>query len=197
MDTTIVNVALPTIGRQFHVHPTPSTPWRSATWSAWRVFIPASGWLGDRFGATAGTARRIVIFTVASALCGLAGSLGELVVFRVLQGVGGGLMARWAWPCCSGPSRRPNGSGFEHPDHSDRVAPALGPVLGGLFVTDLSWRWVFYVNVPIGIAAVFGLLFLAARTEPGPFDLAGFSGCPASGCSCTGSRRGRSTVGPR
>src|ERR1700744_4265784 len=93
MDATIVNVALPTIGRDFGVPATSVDAVSIAFLVSLAVFIPASGWLGDRFGAKRVMLAAIVVFTAASVLCGLADSLGELVAFRVLQGVGGGMLA--------------------------------------------------------------------------------------------------------
>jgi EmrB/QacA subfamily drug resistance transporter len=178
MDVTIVNVALPTIGRQFHETATSVDVVVIAYLVSLAVFIPASGWIGDRFGGKRTLLAAIAVFTVASALCGVAGSLSQLVIFRVLQGVGGGMLT-------------PVGMAMLYRTYppSDRVrlasilmvptalAPAAGPVLGGLLVTDLSWRWVFYVNLPIGILAfVFGLMFVVEQREqrPGRFDLPGF-----------------------
>lgn len=178
MDTTIVNVALPTLGRDFHVRSTAVDSVVIGFLVSLAVFIPTSSWLGDRFGPRRVLLASIVIFAGASALCGLATNLGELTVFRVLQGVGGGLMTPvgmtmlWrAFP----PAERIRASAVLVVPTA--LAPALGPVLGGLFVTDLSWRWVFYVNVPIGVVAfTFGLLFLREqeRQDAGSFDLAGF-----------------------
>jgi EmrB/QacA subfamily drug resistance transporter len=111
-------------------------------------------------------------------LCGVAQSLGELVFFRVLQGVGGGMLAPVglamlfrAFP----PEERVRASSILVVPTA--LAPALGPVLGGLLVTQLSWRWVFFVNLPIGLAALtFGLVFLRPVDLPGTgrFDLPGF-----------------------
>jgi EmrB/QacA subfamily drug resistance transporter len=177
MDTTIVNVALPVIGRDFHTSPDAVDGISIAFLVSVGVFIAASGWLGDRFGGRNILLVAIVIFTVASALCGLASSLGELVVFRVLQGVGGGLMTPVGLAMLFRvfpPAERVRASSILIIPTA--FAPAIGPVLGGLLVTDLSWRWVFYVNVPIGIAAViFGLIFLGdhAQPNPGRFDIAG------------------------
>jgi EmrB/QacA subfamily drug resistance transporter len=178
MDATIVNVALPTIGRDFAVSPTAVDSISIAFLVSLAVFIPASGWLGDRLGGKRVLLTAIVVFTLASALCGQATSLGELVAFRVLQGVGGGMLAPVgmamlfrAFP----PEERIRASAILTVPTT--LAPALGPVLGGLLVTDLSWRWVFYVNVPLGIAAlVFGAIFLqhAPQARPGRFDLPGF-----------------------
>jgi EmrB/QacA subfamily drug resistance transporter len=178
MDVTIVNVALPTIGREFGVAATDVDAVVTSFLVSLAVFIPASGWLGDRFGTKRILLLAIAIFTVASVLCGQAHSLSELVAFRVLQGVGGGMLTPVGWAMMLRtypPSER---------IHASRIlviptafAPALGPVLGGLLVTQLSWRWVFYVNLPIGIAAfVFGLLTLREHREPNPgrFDAAGF-----------------------
>jgi MFS family permease len=178
MDATIVNVALPTIGRDFAVSPTAVDSISISFLVSLAVFIPASGWLGDRFGGKRVLLAAIVVFTVASAMCGLATSLGELVIFRVLQGVGGGMLAPVGMAMLFRvfpPEERIRASAILTVPTT--LAPALGPVLGGLLVTDLSWRWVFYVNVPIGAAALlFGLLFLRTvpQSEPGKFDLPGF-----------------------
>ena len=179
MDTTIVNVALPTLGRQFHVGPAAVDIVVIGYLVSLAVFIPASGWIGDRFGAKRVLLAAVGIFTVASALCGAATNLDELVVFRVLQGVGGGMlipvgmaMLYRTFP----PSERVRVAGMLMLPTA--VAPALGPVLGGLLVTDLSWRWVFFVNLPVGVAAlVYGLICLQERRDedPGRFDLTGFA----------------------
>jgi EmrB/QacA subfamily drug resistance transporter len=178
MDTSIVNVALPSIGRDFRVAPTAVDGVSIAFLVSLAVFIPASGWLGDRFGGKRVLMTAIVVFTGASALCGAATSIGELVAFRVLQGVGGGMLAPVgtamlfrAFP----PQERVRAASIIVLPTA--LAPALAPVIGGLLVTEASWRWVFYVNVPIGIAAlVFGVLFVKHRAErdPGRFDLPGF-----------------------
>ena len=178
LDATIVNVALPTIGRDFGVSATAVDGIAIAFLVSLAITIPASGWLGDRYGGKRVLLAAIALFTAASALCGLASSLGELIVFRILQGAAGGMLA-------------PVGMAMLYrvfpPDERIKAAailtvpttfaPALGPVLGGLFVTELSWRWVFYVNLPIGAAAfAFGAVFLhqPAQDRPGRFDLAGF-----------------------
>ncbi len=178
MDVTIVNVALPTIGRDFSVSPTAVDSISIAFLVSLAVFIPASGWLGDRFGGKRVLLTAIAVFTAASALCGLASSLPELVAFRVLQGAGGGMLAPVGMAMLFRvfpPEERIRASGILTVPTT--FAPALGPVLGGLLVTELSWRWVFYVNLPIGAAAItFGALFLRQTTEshPGRFDLPGF-----------------------
>lgn len=178
MDTTIVNVALPSLARQLGVPSTSIDAVVVAYLVSLAVVMPASGWLGDRWGTKRIFLLALMLFTVSSALCGLASSYAMLIVFRVLQGAAGGAltpvgtaMLYRTFP----PSQRVQVS---------RVliiptvlAPALGPVLGGLLVTQLSWRYVFYVNVPIGIAAcLFGFIFLHEHREstPGRFDLPGF-----------------------
>jgi EmrB/QacA subfamily drug resistance transporter len=178
MDATIVNVALPTIGRDFGVSATAVDAISIAFLVSLAVFIPASGWLGDRLGGKRVMLAAIALFTTASALCGLASSLGELVAFRILQGAAGGMLAPVgmamlyrAFP----PEERIRAAAILTVPTT--FAPALGPVLGGLLVTSLSWRWVFYVNLPLGAAAfAFGLLFLQQHKQdrPGRFDLAGF-----------------------
>ena len=178
MDITIVNVALPAIGRQFGVTEASLDAVATGYLVSLAVFIPAAGYLGDRFGSKRILLLAIGLFTAASVLCGLADSLGELVAFRVLQGAGSGMMTPVgmamlyrAFP----PHERLRASSIL--TIPTAVAPALGPVLGGALVTSLSWRWVFFVNLFIGIVAfAFGLLFLREErlSRPGRFDLAGF-----------------------
>jgi len=156
MDSTIVNMALPSLARQLNVPSTSIDAVVVAYLVSLAVVMPASGWLGDRWGTKRIFLLALTLFIVSSALCGLASSYGML--YRTFP-----------------PSQRVQVS---------RVliiptvlAPALGPVIGGLLVTQLSWLYVFYVNVPIGIAAcLFGFIFLYEHKEPNPgrFDLAGF-----------------------
>ena len=178
MDATIVNVALPQLGREFGV---PAAHVGSVVVGflvSLAVFMPASGWLGDRFGTRRVFLGALVFFTFASALCGLAQTLTELIVFRILQGVGGGMMAPVGLAMLYRtflPHERIRASRILVIPAA--FAPAIGPVLGGLLVTDLSWRWAFYVNVPIGIAGfVFGLLLVREQRQEhaGRFDLPGF-----------------------
>jgi EmrB/QacA subfamily drug resistance transporter len=178
MDATIVNVALPAIGRAFGAPPTAVASISIAYLVSLGTFIPASGWLGDRFGGKRVLLIATAVFTVASALCGLATSLPELVAFRVLQGAGGGMLApvglAMLFRVFPLEERIRAASILTVPT---TLAPAAGPVLGGLLVTELSWRWVFYVNVPIGaVAIIFGLIFVLQpeQDRPGRFDLTGF-----------------------
>jgi len=178
MDITIVNVALPSIGHQFGVAETALDAVAVGYLVSLAVFIPAAGWLGDRFGSKRVLLFAIAVFTGASVLCGLADSLTELVAFRVIQGVGGGMLTPVGMAMLFRtfpPEERVRASSILTVPTA--VAPALGPVLGGLLVTDLSWRWVFFVNLPIGLAAfAFGLIFLDEHRQPlpGRFDLPGF-----------------------
>ncbi len=178
MDVTIVNVALPSLGRDLHVGQTGVDAVSIGYLVSLAVVIPASGWLGDRLGGKRVLLGAIVVFTIASALCGVAQSFGELVAFRVLQGVGGGMltpvgmaMLFRAFP----PAERVRAASILVIPTA--LAPAIGPVLGGVLVDQLSWRWVFFVNLPLGaIALAFGAVFLrdTPMPTPGRFDLTGF-----------------------
>lgn len=178
IDSTVVNVALATLSRQFNVRPSAIDAVVVGYLVSLAVVIPASGWLGDRFGTKRIYLLALALFTVASALCGLAGNFSQLVIFRVMQGVGGGMltpvgtaMLYRAFP----PNERMQVSRILI--FPRILGPAGGPVLGGLLVSQLSWRWVFYVNLPIGIIAfLFGLFFLHEQREPtvGGFDVPGF-----------------------
>lgn len=179
MDTTIVIVALPAMAKQFAVPSTAIDAVVVGYLISLAVVIPVSGWLGDHWGTRRVFLLALALFSLASALCGLAQNLPMLVGFRVLQGIAGGALTPvgitilyQTFP----PEERVHVSRILNVPTV--IAPASGPVLGGLLVQQLSWRWTFYVNVPIGIATlVFGIFFL--RTEKhehnaGRFDLAGF-----------------------
>ena len=178
LDATIVNTALPTIGRDLGVSPTAVGAISIAYLVSLAITIPASGWLGDRYGGKRVLLAATALFTAASALCGLASSLDELVAFRILQGAAGGMLAPVGMAMLYRvfpPEERLRAASILTVPTT--FAPALGPVLGGLFVTELSWRWVFYVNLPIGVAAfAFGAIFVrqSVQAEPGRFDLPGF-----------------------
>ena len=176
LDVTIVNVALRTIGEEFQ---TEAIEWIVLGYTlSLAVWIPASGWLGDRFGTKRVFLTALALFVGGSVLCGMAQTIGQLVGFRVVQGVGGGMltpigvaMLFRAFP----PIERARASTIVM--IPTLVAPALGPVLGGLLTDTAGWRWIFFVNVPFGIVALaFGLRFLREHTEPtaGRFDVPGF-----------------------
>lgn len=178
LDMTIVNVALPTIGRAFDVPATAVDSVSIAYLVSLAVSVPASGWLGDRFGGKRTLLTAVAVFTAGSALCGTATGLGELVVFRVVQGAGGGMLAAVGMAMllrAFAPHERVRASAVL--SIANGLAPTLGPVLGGILVTQVSWRAIFYVNVPVGVfATVFGALCLRNQpARPGErFDLAGF-----------------------
>src|SRR2546421_1621020 len=178
MDGTIVNVALPSIGHQLGVPSTSIDAVVVAYLLSLAVVIPASGWLGDRWGTRRVFLVALALFTITSALCGMASNFTMLVFFRFLQGAAGGALAPVGTAMLYRtfpPAERVRISSILIIPNV--IAPATGPVLGGLLVDSLSWRWVFFVNVPLGIAAfLFGLLFLQEHREPkaGHFDLPGF-----------------------
>ncbi|MBN8251051.1 MDR family MFS transporter [Priestia flexa] len=178
MDGTIVNVALPTISQEFQISPAATGSINVGYLVSLAVFLPISGWLGDRFGTKKVFLVALAIFTVSSALCGLATHLFSLNLFRICQGAAGGLLT-------------PVGMAMLYrtflPEERSKVArtlvlpiavaPAIGPVIGGLLVEAMSWPWVFYINIPFGFFAFFfGLKFLNEHkeNEAGSFDFRGF-----------------------
>ncbi|MGE7879683.1 MDR family MFS transporter [Peribacillus muralis] len=178
MDGTIVNVILPTISKEFNIEPSSTSGINIGYLVSLAVFLPVAGWLGDRFGTKKIFLIALGVFTVASLLCGFANDLQTLNLFRVLQGAGGGILTPVGMALLFrtfSPKERPKVSrSLVLPI---AFAPAIGPIVGGFFAEQLSWRWSFYINVPFGILVLlFGLLFLKEHKEPsaGRLDLPGF-----------------------
>ncbi|MEE6181927.1 MDR family MFS transporter [Bacillus pretiosus] len=178
MDATIVNVALQTISKELQVPPSVMGTVNVGYLVSLAVFLPISGWLGDRFGTKRVFLTALFVFTTASALCGIANDITSLNLFRIMQGAGGGLLTPVGMAMLFrtfSPEERPKISRFIVLPIA--VAPAVGPIIGGFFVDQMSWRWAFYINLPFGIVALlFGLLFLKEHIEKsaGRFDSLGF-----------------------
>jgi EmrB/QacA subfamily drug resistance transporter len=164
LDETIVNVAVRTLTATFHA-PLDTIQWVTAGYLlAVSVAIPISGWAVDRFGGRTMWMTSVSLFTVGAILCGIAWSAGSLIAFRVVQGLGGGMivpvvqsmLARHA----GGPSKVAKAMGLISIPLV--IGPVLGPVLGGLFIDQVNWRWIFFINIPVGIVA----LLFALRSVP-------------------------------
>src|ERR1700756_3870801 len=155
LDTTIVNVALDTLSRELH-STIDKIQWVANGYLlALAAVIPVTGWAARRFGAKRVYLVSLVLFTAGSALCGLASSSEELIIFRVLQGIGGGMLlpiGQLMLAEAAGPKRM--GRVMSIVAVPMMLAPILGPALGGVIVDNLPWQWIFYVNVPIGAIAV-------------------------------------------
>src|SRR6186997_2879561 len=155
LDTTVVNVSLP------HIGSTMSATTEEATWVltsylvANAIILPMTGWLASRFGRKRLLMLSVVGFTGASFLCGLAPTLGTLILFRIIQGATGGALQPLSQAVlleAFAPKDRGKAMGFWA--LGIVVAPILGPVLGGWLTDNYSWRWVFYINIPVGIASI-------------------------------------------
>ena len=168
LDTTIVNVALP------HIAGTLSSSNDEATWTltsylvANGIVLTISGWLSDILGRKRYFLICIGMFTVCSFLCGIADSLGQLIIFRLLQGFfGGGLQPNQQSIILDSFPPDKRGAAFGVAAIATIVAPVLGPTLGGYITDNASWRWVFFINVPVGILAVF---FNSILVEDPPWE---------------------------
>ncbi|MGH8987747.1 MAG: MDR family MFS transporter [Acidimicrobiales bacterium] len=177
MDTQIVNVALTSLSRDFHVTDS-SVQWVITSYMmSLAICIPASGWLGDRVGTKRVFLAAVVVFTVASGLCAASVSMSELIFMRVLQGAGAGMMVPVGMAIVY--RAYPRERRVDATRLITRVmvlAPASAPLIGGALVTWASWRWIFTINLPIGAAVVVGgALLLEEHREPpeGSFDLYG------------------------
>lgn len=155
LDTTVVNVSLP------HIAGSLSATVDEATWTltsylvANAIVLPMTGWLAGRFGRKRLLMMAVTGFTAASFACGLAPSLGMLIVFRIIQGAcGGGLQPLSQAILLESFPPQKRGQAMAFWALGIVVAPMLGPVLGGWLTDNYSWRWVFYINVPIGVIAI-------------------------------------------
>jgi EmrB/QacA subfamily drug resistance transporter len=155
LDMTMVNVALQTLARTFSTSVT-TIQWVATGYLlALAMSIPMTGWAIERFGARNSWVASLLMFVGGSVLCGLAWSSGSLIAFRILQGVGGGMLiplAQTILAQAAGPDRL--GRVMAVIGIPAMLGPVLGPVLGGVIVTDGSWRVMFYINVPVCLAAV-------------------------------------------
>jgi EmrB/QacA subfamily drug resistance transporter len=177
LDSTIIATALPTMARSFGYDPVRMNVALTSYLLSLAVFIPASGWVADRYGTRNVFRSAIVVFTIGSILCGLSNGLPELVAARVLQGLGGAMMvpvgrllllrtaakselvAAMAWLTMPA-----------------LLGPVVGPPLGGFIVTYFDWRWTFFINIPVGIIGIVMVtLFIQDFREPpkGKFDVRG------------------------
>src|SRR5579883_1747399 len=156
LDSTAVNVAVPKLQTDFHA-PLSSVEWTVTGYLlSLALFVPGAGFVSDRFGTKRTFLTAMAIFVAGSALCGQARSIQELIAFRFLQGVGGGMMTPVSTAILSrafpGEERAKASAIISVPVV---FAPVLGPVLGGYLVEYASWRWIFYINLPIGILGLF------------------------------------------
>jgi DHA2 family multidrug resistance protein len=166
LDTSIANVALPYIAGGLAASNSQSTWVLTSYLAANAIVLPTSGWLAARFGRKRFFILCIILFTVSSVLCGSSPSLGVLILFRALQGVGGGGLQPMAQAILADtfpPQKR--GMAFALYGITAVLAPTIGPTLGGWITYSYSWRWIFYINLPIGLLTAF-LVFRMVEDPP-------------------------------
>src|SRR5713226_3198494 len=163
LDLTIVNIAIPSIGDDIHA-PLDGILWMLNAYSlVYAVLLITAGRLGDIYGPRQLFAAGVAVFTISSALSGLSGDATQLVLSRAGQGLGAALLAPQGLPMITSlfPANR-RGGVFAIFGMLAGLAVVLGPTLGGLIVSNWGWRWIFYVNVPVGAL----ILFMTARIIP-------------------------------
>jgi DHA2 family multidrug resistance protein len=166
LDTSIANVALPHIAGDMAASNDQSTWVLTSYLVSNAIVLPISGWMVGVFGRKRFFLTCIVIFTISSFLCGVAPSLGTLLVFRILQGAGGGGLQPMAQAILADtfpPEQR--GLAFALYGVTAVCAPAIGPTLGGWITDSYSWRWIFYINIPVGIVAL-ALVYYLVEDPP-------------------------------
>ncbi len=169
LDTTVVNVAIDHLAVAFHATLT-TIQWVITGYTlSLAAVIPVSGWAADRFGTKRIYMTSLVLFTLGSIASGLAWSAESMIVFRVLQGIGGGLIMPTVMTIMTrkaGPNRMGRVMGILGVPML--LAPIMGPILGGWLVDDVSWRWIFFINVPIGVVAFILALIVLDPDQPQP-----------------------------
>ncbi|HEY0794109.1 MAG TPA: MFS transporter [Chthoniobacterales bacterium] len=196
LDGTVIATALPQMARSFGRSPVDLNVGLTAYLLTLAVFIPISGWVADRFGTRTVFGWAIAVFTLASALCGLSNGLPEFVGARILQGVAGALMVpvgRLAVLRSTEKSELMRAIAYL--TWPGLAAPILGPPVGGFITTYLSWRWIFFLNVPLGILGVFLTAILIPNARPEEkkaFDWIGFI---LIGAACAGLMHGLEVLG--
>ncbi len=176
LDITVVNVALPTFQTEFG---TPGAPllYSTVTWTviaytlALAMVIPLTGWAADRFGTKRLYMTALLLFTLGSVLCATASSIGMLIGFRFLQGLGGGMLMPLGMTImtrAAGPARM--GRLMAILGVPMLLGPIFGPILGGYLIDNYSWHWIFLINVPIGIIAITYAFFVLASDRPTPSE---------------------------
>ncbi|MBP0610670.1 MULTISPECIES: MFS transporter [Burkholderia] len=177
LDTTIVNTALPSIAQSLHALPLAMQPVVVVYTLTMAMLTPASGWLADRFGTRRVFSVAILVFVVASIGCAASHTLGQLVVARAVQGIGGSMLLPIGRLAVL---RRVPGEQYvaaiAFVSIAGQLGPIVGPTLGGWLTQAISWHWVFIVNVPVGVIgfiAVQRYLPHDQATQPPPFDFVG------------------------
>ncbi len=184
LDITVVNVALPTFQVEFGTPGNP-LPYSTVTWTviaytlALAFVIPMTGWAADRFGTKRLYMTALLLFTMGSALCAMATSIGMLIGFRALQGLGGGMLMPLGMTImtrAAGPARM--GRLMAILGVPMLLGPIFGPILGGWLIENYSWHWIFLINVPIGAGALLYAWRVLAADRPEPsesFDWVGMA----------------------
>ena len=173
LDVTVVNVAINTLAREFHTT-LPTIQWVATGYTlALATVIPLTGWAADRFGTKRLYMTSITLFVAGSMLSGLAWSAGSLIFFRVLQGFGGGMLMPLGMTIltrAAGPQRV--GRVMAVIGVPMLLGPIFGPILGGWLVDSFSWRWIFFINVPIAAGALVLAMRVLPRDVPQPAHIA-------------------------
>jgi EmrB/QacA subfamily drug resistance transporter len=179
LDSTVIATALPTIADSLGESPLRLNVAITCYLLSLAVFVPISGWTADRFGARRVFTAAIIVFTLGSIGCGLSSSLPALVGARILQGMGGAMMVPVGRLVLLRTVPRSDlVRAMSYVSVPALIGPVMGPPLGGFIVTYASWRWIFFINIPIGILGVILVSLLIdnlPETGRRPFDLAGFA----------------------
>src|SRR6185503_9616704 len=204
IDSTVITTALPQMAVSLHADPVRLSVAVTAYLLSLAIFVPVSGWAADRFGGRTIFRAAIALFTLGSIFCGISENVVQLTAARVLQGLGGAMMVPVGrlvlFRSVEKSQLIPVMAYLQVPA---QLGPVLGPLLGGFITTYISWRWIFFVNVPLGILGI----FLVTRyfdnpkeDKPRPMDWIGFAltgvalSCIMYGIEAIGRGRGEAAL---
>jgi MFS family permease len=155
LDGTVIATALPQMAVSFGAHPVDLNLGMTVYMLTLAVFIPVSGWVADRLGARTVFSTAIAIFTLASMICGISNTLAQFTAARVVQGIGGAMMVPVGRLVVLRITEKKDlMRSMSYITWPGLMAPVLGPPLGGFITTYSTWRWIFYLNVPLGAIAM-------------------------------------------
>ncbi len=198
LDATVIATALPQMAGTFHTSPITLSAGMSVYMLALAVFIPISGWVADRFGSCSVFSTAIGVFTVASILCGISNTPFQFIASRVLQGIGGSMMVPVGrLVVLHNTEKKDMIRAIAYLTWPGLLAPLIGPPVGGFITTYATWRWIFFLNVPLGVVGIIFALILIPNKHADKKTRLDIPGFVFAGVTCVAVMYGMDSIGRR